>query len=106
MGLIGTLLPPMLPKTIPKNSKWLSGQGAGCWFSIETTTTSNTYRIVRYTPQGVVSCDRIFKMANNGFVFEIVQPFEFVHVSHCNKCKIIQNNQLFIFNYHINVDSS
>ncbi|WP_117880773.1 DUF6695 family protein [Aureibaculum luteum] len=105
MGLIGTLIPPNLPKTIPENSKWLSGQGTGCWFSMETTTISNTYRIVRYTPQGIVDCDRIFKLVENDSVFEIGQPYEFVHVSHCNKCRIQQNNQLFIFNYHINIDS-
>lgn len=101
MKLIGTILPPNLPISIPASSKWLSGQGAGGWFSIEATSNSNEYRIIRYTPEGLIDCDRIFELLDNGFVFDLKKPYEFMHVSHCSKCKIQQNDQLFIFQYHV-----
>jgi len=100
MGLIGTILPPDLPTSIPSNSKWLSGQGTGAWFSIEGTTQSKKYRIRRFTPNGELDCDRIFKKLDNGMAFNLEQPYEFVHISHCSKCRIRQGNQVFIFNYH------
>lgn len=100
MGLIGTILPPSLPESIPSNSKWLSGQGVGGWFSIASTSNSNRFRIIRYTPQGEKDCDRIFELKYNGSLFNMKQPFEFVHISHCSKCRVQQNNQLFIFHYH------
>lgn len=105
MGLVGTILHPNLPESIPKNSKWLSGQGAGAWFSLEVTAHEGNYRIIRYTPQGKIDCDRIFELVVNGSIFDVEQPYEFVHISHCSKCRIKQNDRLFIFNYNINIDS-
>ena len=105
MGLTGTILPPDLPISIPSNSKWLSGQGGGAWFSIQGTANCNKYRIIRYTPQGEIDCNRIFELIDNDSIFDMEQSYEFVHISHCSKCRIRQNDQLFIFHYHINLDS-
>lgn len=99
MGLIGTILPPEMPASIPISSKWLSGQGGGVWFSIEKTNNSKKYRIIRYTPEGAIDCDRIFELIDNDLILDLDQPYEFVHISHCSKCRILQNNQLFIFHY-------
>jgi len=96
---IGSLYPPEKPVTIPSNSQWLLGQGVGVWFYIEKTTVNNNYRIQRFSPAGKLDCDRIFKIEQNGSVFNIELVYEFVHVSHCAKCRIKQNDIVFVFNY-------
>ncbi|MGB0881677.1 MAG: DUF6695 family protein [Vicingaceae bacterium] len=97
--LIGTILPPKHPELIPIKSQWLLGQGAGVWFNIEQTANSNKYRIQRFAPNGDLDCDRIFELTENGSKFDINKKYEFVHVSHCAKCRIKQNKIVFVFNY-------
>ena len=97
--LIGTILPPTKPTSVPSAAKWLSGQGAGVWFYIETTEKNDIYRIKRFTPEGELNCDRLFKIEYSAIPFNIKQDFEFTHISHCSKCKIIQNNILYLFHY-------
>ncbi|PKP46567.1 MAG: hypothetical protein CVT95_06860 [Bacteroidetes bacterium HGW-Bacteroidetes-12] len=97
--LIGTLLPPEKPNNIPSSSKWLSGQGAGVWFYIEATDNPNIYRIKRFTPEGELDCDRLFEIEKSKAVFNLSEAFEFTHISHCSKCKIIQNEIIFVFKY-------
>ena len=94
---MGTINPPIKPTHIPQHVEWLLGQGAGTWFCIDKIATN--FRIRRYTPEGELDCDRIFKMEENGIVFNIEQPYEFTHISHCSKCRIIQNETVFVFNY-------
>jgi len=96
---IGTLYPPERPETIPADAQWLLGQGAGVWFSIETTAANNKYRIQRFAPSGKLDCDRIFEIEANGSIFDIGAAYEFAHVSHCAKCKIKQNEIVFVFKY-------
>ncbi|MDG1476034.1 MAG: hypothetical protein P8Q14_02710 [Vicingaceae bacterium] len=96
---IGTLYPPEKPINIPVNVQWLLGQGAGVWFIIEMTSESGSYRIQRFSPNGDLDCDRIFEMEENGSIFDIEKAYEFVHVSHCAKCRIKQNETVFVFNY-------
>ena len=99
MDGVGTILPPDMPSSIPAESKWLSGQGGGTWFHIDKTDKENEYLIMRYAPSGELDCKRIFKMEKNSAVFDITQPYNFTHISHCSKCRIIQNNNTFVFNY-------
>lgn len=96
---IGTLYPPEKPKGIPVDSQWLLGQGAGVWFSIEKTSENCKYRIQRFAPNGDLDCDRIFEIEENGAIFDIEKTYEFAHVSHCAKCRIKQNDTVFVFNY-------
>ena len=98
-GLIGTMIAPEFLHSIPKSSKWISGQGTGCWFCIEATSSDNLYRIIRFTPRGEIDCDRIFELIDNGFTFKINQSYKFVHLSHCQQCKIEQKGQLFVFQF-------
>ncbi len=97
--LIGTIYPPKKPMAIPENSQWLLGQGVGAWFSIEQIIKNNEYRIQRFTPNGSLDCDRVFEIEENGSVFDIEKRYEFVHISHCAKCRIKQNEIVFVFNY-------
>jgi hypothetical protein len=96
---LGTLLPPKKSESIPTHSQWLLGQGAGGWFSIEKESKLNQYRIQRFSPKGNLDCDRVFEIEENGSIFDIYQVYEFVHVSHCSKCRIKQNETVFVFNY-------
>ena len=99
---IGTIFPPELPATIPETSKWLSGQGVGTWFDIKQTSKADEYLIQRFTPQGEMDCNRIFKIEANESTFDIHKSYQFTHISHCKKCRIIQNEIIFTFNSIIN----
>jgi len=96
---IGTILPPEKPNTVPKYAKWLSGQGVGTWFCIDETPTNNQFIIKRFTPEGKLDCDRIFEIGESDSIFNINESYEFIHVSHCAKCRIIQNNVVFVFEH-------
>lgn len=95
---VGTIHPPQKVRAIPDNSQWLSGQGAGVWFCIEKLE-SNKYRIQRFAPDGNLDCDRYFEIEENGSIFDMGKEYEFVHISHCAKCRIKQNEIVFVFNY-------
>lgn len=94
---MGTIKPPIKPLNIPSHSKWLLGQGVGTWFCIDKS--DSNFRIRRFTPSGQLDCDRIFKIEASLTTFDIDEPYEFAHISHCSKCRIIQNNNTFVFNY-------
>ena len=94
---MGTINPPIKPAHIPQHVKWLLGQGAGTWFCIDLA--EEQYRIRRYTPIGELDCDRFFEIVKDGTIFDITASYEFVHISHCAKCRIQQNDHTFIFNY-------
>jgi len=96
---IGTVHPPEKPTTIPVYSQWLLGEGAGVWFCIEKIAENGIFRIQRFAPNGNLDCDRFFEIEESGSVFDIQKTYEFVHVSHCAKCRIKQNDIVFIFNY-------
>lgn len=97
--LIGTLLPPEKPNSVPSIAQWLSGQGAGVWFCIEVIDKKDIFRIKRFTPEGELDCDRLFEIENSPIPFNIAEKYEFTHISHCSKCKIIQNNITYIFKF-------
>ena len=88
---------PEKPNAVPNGAQWLSGQGAGVWFFITYLDEISKYRITRYSPEGEIDCDRLFEVEQNGF--NLLQPYEFIHISHCAKCRIKQNNQVFVFNW-------
>ncbi len=96
-GKVGTILPPEKPSNVLDNAQWLSGQGAGVWFSIESTDNVNEFLIQRFSPNGQLDCKRIFVCEQDGF--DTQQSYQFTHISHCAKCRIKQNNQLFVFNW-------
>lgn len=96
---IGTVDAPEKPKDIPLSSQWLLGQGAGAWFFIAKTDDAQLFNVKRYTPQGSLDCDRVFQLEEVGLIFDIDQPYEFTHISHCAKCSVLQNGIVFIFNY-------
>lgn len=97
--LIGTIFPSEKPTHLPDNIHWLSGQGGGTWFYIEATSNASIFRIKRFSPEGKMDCDRLFKIEPSLPLFDIQQPFEFMHISHCSKCKILQDEITFTFHF-------
>lgn len=82
-----TLPAPAWPDHIPVDAQWLSGEGAGSWFSIEKHI--KDYIITRYSPEGKVECRGIFqKEGNNKFLPS--HKYEFTYISHCSMVTIYQ----------------
>ena len=96
----GALIAPAYPKTIPAGCKWLGGEGYGVWFLITKPTqfSEKEYRIIRYSHEGNLDCDRIFTL-NSNQDFSLDKNFEFAYISHCQKCTIVQNNNFFVFEF-------
>lgn len=93
--MTGRLVAPTKMGEVPENAQWLSGEGGGAWFSIEKKT--SCLRIKRYTPQGILDCDREFVSPANGNQFDENLPFEVQHISHCARVKVIQGKETFVF---------
>ncbi len=87
---------------IEKGSQWLDGEGAGAWFHLSKPEEENLgekeFRIKRYSEEGELECDRVFTVKNQA-LFYIEKPYKFTHISHCEKCSVIQNGKVFIFKY-------
>jgi hypothetical protein len=90
----GRTIAPELPTNIPKEAKWLSGEGGGAWFCIKKN--SSGYQISRYTPAGKKDCSRIFETTSKGF--DESSDYKILHISHCALVQVEQNNKRFIFN--------
>lgn len=94
-ALKNTLSKPTRVKGIPQNAQWLSGEGAGSWFSI-LPTVDKKFEITRFSPEGKVECTGVFE-TNSRQAFYPGQPFRINYLSHCGKVNVIQNNIKFEF---------
>ncbi len=93
--LLKTTLPePARPHSIPDNAQWLSGEGAGSWFLIKQT--GNHYSITRFNDSGETECEGIFRKDKHAS-FDLNTPYRFVHLSHCNKVTIKQDEEQIEF---------
>jgi hypothetical protein len=97
-----TLSEPVKHKNIPYDALWLSGEGAGSWFSIQKH--PSNYRITRFSNAGVTECSGFFRK-DDATLFDIELPFQFVHLSHCQMVTIRQKDQEIKFT-RIEADSS
>lgn len=79
---------------LPLHAQWLAGEGAGSWFSIVAAHDARV-EITRFSPEGKVECTGLF--ACNNPTFNLNQPYEFTHLSHCKTVNILQNGIIFIF---------
>lgn len=74
---------------LPENAKWLEGEGAGCWFEIESVNDStNLFLIKRFNMKGGQEFCLEFALENG--VLDLNENFEFDYPSHAKKCTIIQ----------------
>nr|MBS0037082.1 hypothetical protein [Saprospiraceae bacterium] len=93
----------MLKKTLPQPTKfagipdeaqWLSGEGSGSWFYIQSI--EEGYLILRYDTEGQLECSGIFEL-NGEVEFTIDAEFNFAHMSHCQKVSIQQSGKIYEF---------
>lgn len=85
---------PSKPIHLPESIKWLSGEGCGSWFNIE----SNGYDflIARYSPEGKLECSGIFQQVS-GEAVDLNIDYEYTYLSHCAEVNIIQNERKIKF---------
>ncbi|QTD37710.1 hypothetical protein JL193_16885 [Polaribacter batillariae] len=76
-----------------KNGTWLGGIGSGAWFNIEEKVSNNTYKIARYTSEGIKDFESIFMIDNA--LFNHQKEYKFVHPTTCKEVFIEQNNHIF-----------
>jgi hypothetical protein len=81
--------------SIPDHAQWLSGEGDGSWFAIETEA-EDTFIITRFSAKGKIECQSIFECITPK-PFSLALPYIFVHLSHCKEVRIMQNEDTFIF---------
>jgi hypothetical protein len=86
--------PDKIPENLNKSAKWLAGEGAGSWFSIEETERKNTFEICRFSPIGKLECKGVFISTNK---FYLQKDYEITYPSHCAVVTVIQENQTITF---------
>ncbi len=96
MDMTGRLIAPEKIGETPEKAQWLTGEGGGAWFYIQQE--GENYRIKRFTPEGIMDCDRVFFLKDSE-EFNENEPFEMQHISHCAVVRVIQNGVLFVFEW-------
>ena len=82
-----------IPKNISKNAQLIEGIGASSWFTI--VVEKKLYRIERFSNEGELECSRLFEVEPKNF--DINSEYKFTYLSHCQECKITQNQKTFKF---------
>ena len=91
--LRSTLAQPERSPNIPDSAQWLSGEGAGSWFTYELQ--NSRVRFTRYSPDGSMECSGLFEAQNNtGDVpdnsFRITYPSNCKEVSLVSKARVLR----------------
>ncbi len=100
--MTGTINAPQIPSNLPDGTQWLGGEGAGTWFHLSKPMnfSKKEFRIRRYSPEGILECDRIFVLTTESLEeFDIHKPYRFTYLSHCQKCIVLQNEHKYVFLY-------
>ncbi len=82
-----TLKKPELPKNLDKTTHWLSGEGAGSWFSIQPTGSKDIVYISRFTPKGKLEYSAKYSVPEN---FNLQNPYQFTYLSHAQEVNLLQ----------------
>ncbi len=80
---------PIKHKSIPDHALWLSGEGAGSWFTVDGY--YEDFLIHRFSPTGQVEFSGIF-ILDEGRGVNLNEPYKIDYLSHFQKITIIQNN--------------
>lgn len=83
-----TLEAPPIPSSLPQNSQWLAGEGAGSWFHIKEEE-NLLFEITRHSAEGKIECTGQFEIKNNN-ALNLHKAYEFIHLSHCKSVNIRQ----------------
>lgn len=87
-----TLPEPRLPETLPHHAQWLSGEGAGSWFTVDEF--FGEFLIHRFSPSGQPEFGGVYEFVNPAEELDLYEPFEVVHLSHFQQIRIHQNGKL------------
>ena len=87
-GLPDVLPQPELPSNLPKSAIWLSGEGAGSWFVIQPKVENKHFHVSRYSPEGNLECEGLFKSEKHDF--DPQKDFMLTYPSFCNIITIKQ----------------
>jgi len=85
-----TLPQPERDPVIPENAQWLSGEGAGSWFSISYE--GDYIKAVRYSPKGELECSALF-YADNEQLRHDLHDYEITYPSNCREIVIAANGK-------------
>lgn len=86
-----TLSAPVRNPSIPEDAQWLSGEGAGSWFHIESK--GSFFNIFRFSPEGNMECRGLFSIRNEQYL-DMDSDYSITYLSHCNQVRIIQNDKI------------
>lgn len=88
-----TLIEPVKDKSIPKNSQWLSGEGAGSWFWTELI--EDGINMKRFSPDGKLECSGFFR--NQFFQVQGNDKYRVSYPSNCSVLTLSINNKKITF---------
>jgi len=89
-----TLNPPKRNNSIPANAQWLSGEGAGSWYSFEHINTS--LYVNRYSPEGETECLGLFKAKEN-YKLTKLDNLQITYPSNCAEVSLKENDRVYKF---------
>jgi len=90
-----TLVAPARHSSIPEESGWIAGEGAGSWFHFEKIN-KRLFHITRYAVDGMIECQSEFELEGNKD-FNIHKEFSLDYLSHCQQVIAIQDEEKFFF---------
>lgn len=80
---------PSIPNHLDENVKWLSGEGAGSWFLIESV--DEIYEVSRYSPAGELECTSSYSSLES---INLTDEYSITYPSHCAVITVVQNDKL------------
>ena len=86
---------PQISNFIPANATWLGGTGSGAWFQLSMKDNYD-FIISRYERTGLHIFTGFFQPNKLGF--DVDKPFQFVHPSTAQQCKVFQSKKEYLFN--------
>lgn len=89
--LWSTLPAPQKHEKIPEEAQWLSGEGAGSWFSINKK--GNIVEISRYSPEGKMECSGMFNIRGH-FVPGDLKNYQITHPSNCREIHLKKSDTI------------
>lgn len=90
---LNTTLPtPKRHPKIPENAQWLSGEGAGSWFSFEAK--ENLLFVSRFAPDGTLECSGYYKNDNTELLNESAI---LTYPSNCKEVTLRHDSKKYIF---------
>jgi Family of unknown function (DUF6695) len=88
--LRSTLIQPKKHIKIPEKAQWLSGEGAGSWFSFAEK--NKQLEINRYSHDGILECSGYYKSKEDTLSF-LKNKFNITYPSNCREITIINNRE-------------